>query len=609
MWRDFTKAERAAMGEIDEARYAIAKTLHGMIHDVETGRYLEWIGSTYGKIKGEQINGEIVEASDRMRDTFAPGTWVQVPETKIPGTSVSKYGALAGKFVPGPIWNDVRQSVGFRFGPELWRDILGAWKTAKTALSPAVHTNNVMANFVMADWHDVSAGHIAKALRIILGASKREGKGIIGRTGNLAARAGSADAEAAREIIARFHESGANMGSWVNAELQREQIEPLLDALEAEIGLAGQHTADAQVGAFAALQKALQLRFPSAWDAFKPTAAGKALTTEVGNMLDLYEGEDQVFRLAAWLKAKEDGESDLVAGRRARRSFLDYHINAPWIQAMRNSAFPFISFTYRAVPMLLETAARKPHKLMKLAMFAGLVNAIGYLLSGGDEDDERRLLPEEKAGRVWGLVPKLVRMPWNDKFGSPVFLDIRRFVPVSDIFDTGQNHAAIPMLPFAVPGGPLAIISEVVSNKSQFTGRPITLETDTGAEKAAKLADHLYKAFAPNIVILPGTHAFTGVVNAGSGRTDSFGREQSVVQAGLTSFGVKVGSYPKDVLMLNAMRQAEGQMMEIDRQITQEKRELQRRGVSEDEFMKNVDSLIVKKQGISERLQKRLGGG
>ncbi|NLH94201.1 MAG: hypothetical protein GX466_08335 [Candidatus Cloacimonetes bacterium] len=61
--------------------------------------------------------------------------------------------------------------------------------------------------------------------------------------------------------------------------------------------------------------------------------------------------------------------------------------------------------------------------------------------------------------------------------------------------------------------------------------------------------------------------------------------------------------------MLNAMRQAEGQMMEIDRQITQEKRELQRRGVSEDEFMKNIDSLIVKKQGISERLQKRLGGG
>jgi len=614
VWRDFTKAERVAMGEIDEARYAIAKSLHGMIHDVETGRYLEWLAQRYAKKPGEAIDGEIVDASERMRDTFAPGEWVQVPETKIPGTSVLKYGKLAGLYLPGPIWNDVRQTVGFRFKPlgETYAAILGAWKTAKTALSPAVHTNNVMANFVMADWHDVSASHILKALRIILGASQREGKGIIGRAGNAASRAGIVDSEAAREVINRFMDSGANLGSWVTAELQKDQLEPLLAALENEIGTVGESAGTmASVSTVLQLFRAKEFRQAAAQAAIsaKNGAPGQFVVGEAKSLIDLYEAEDQVFRLAAWLKAKEDGAADSVAGKIARRSFLDYHINAPWIQAMRNSAFPFISFTYRAVPMLLETAARKPHKLMKLAMFAGLVNAIGYLLSGGDEDDERRLLPEEKAGRVWGLVPKLVRMPWNDKFGSPVFLDIRRFVPVSDIFDTGQNHAAIPMLPFAVPGGPLAIISEVVSNKSQFTGRPITLETDTGAEKAAKLADHLYKAFAPNIVILPGTHAFTGVVNAGSGRTDSFGREQSVVQAGLTSFGVKVGSYPKDVLMLNAMRQAEGQMMEIDRQITQEKRELQRRGVSEDEFMKNIDSLIVKKQGISERLQKRLGGG
>ena len=34
------------MGEIDEARYAIAKTLHSMIHDVEVGRYLEWLAKS-----------------------------------------------------------------------------------------------------------------------------------------------------------------------------------------------------------------------------------------------------------------------------------------------------------------------------------------------------------------------------------------------------------------------------------------------------------------------------------------------------------------------------------------------------------------------------------
>lgn len=610
VWRDFTKQERVAMGEIDEARYAMAKTLHGMIHDVETGRYLEWVGKTYGKKPGDLIDGDLVEASDRMRDVFKPGEWVQVPETKIPGTNVLKYGKLAGRIIPGPIWNDVRQTVGFKFKPlgETYAAILGAWKTAKTALSPAVHTNNIMANMVMADWHDVGAGHVLKALRIILGASQRQGKGIIGRTGNALSRAGIVDAEAAREIMQRYGDSGANLGSWVTAELQREQLEPLLEALEKEIGIAGQ-TVAGEIGVMAALQKAMQLRFPSAWDAFKPTLPGRAITTEARSMIDLYEAEDQVFRLAAWLKAKEDGASDLAAGKIARRSFLDYNINAPWVQALRNTVLPFISFTYRAVPMLLETAARKPHKLMKLGLVAGSLNALGYMLSGGDEDDERALLPEEKAGSIFGMVPKLIRMPWNDEHGAPVFLDIRRFVPVGDIFDLGATHAAVPMLPFTVPGGPLALMSELVANKSQFTGKEITLETDTAAEKAAKVADHLYKAFAPNIIVLPGTHAWTGLVNAGTGKTDAFGREQSPAQVTASAFGVKLGSYPQDVLQLNAQRATQAKLMEIDRNIAQLKRERQRNGIDDEKFREKVDAQMAKKLRIVEEFRKKVGGG
>jgi CheY-like chemotaxis protein len=42
------------------------------------------------------------------------------------------------------------------------------WKISKTALSPVTHMNNVMSNFVMADWHDVRAAHVSKSLRILL---------------------------------------------------------------------------------------------------------------------------------------------------------------------------------------------------------------------------------------------------------------------------------------------------------------------------------------------------------------------------------------------------------------------------------------------------------
>lgn len=584
LWRDFTKQEREALGEIDEVRYAIAKTLHGMIHDVETGKYLEWLGQNYAKKEGETIDGTIVEASERMLDTFKPGEWVKVPDTTITGTQVKKYGTLAGRYLPGPIWNDVRQ-LGGRFKPlgDTYAAIHRAWKTSKTALSPAVHMNNVMANFVMADWHDVTAGHILKALKLMT----------------------SKDAAAA-EVLARFGESGGTVGTWAVQELQKDQLRPLLEALEKEVGVAG--NISGQVGVMSALQLALKGRFPSAWDAFKPSKPGQATVKAARAMIDLYEAEDQVFRLASWLKAKEEGVTDAAAGKLARKSFLDYRINAPWVQMMRSTALPFVSFTYRAVPMLLETAAKKPWKLMKLGLLAGALNALGYLFSGGDEDDERKLLPEEKAGRLWGITPKLIRMPWNDANGHPVFLDVRRWIPVGDIFDTGQGHAALPILPSMQPGGPLMILAELALNKQGFTGKPITLETDTPVEKAQKMADYLYKAFAPNIAVLPGTYAWTAIGNAGSGKTDAFGREQSLTQAIVSSVGIKVGSYPKDVLQLNAQRKAQAEMMEIDRNITGLEREAMKRGITPEEFRAKATDQMAKKRKVMEDLQKQMSG-
>ena len=606
LWRDFTKAERVSMGEIDEARFAIARTLHGMINDIETGRYLNWLAERFGEIDPARVTGPVVEASERMRDSFAADEWVKVPDTKIPSTNVLKYGKLAGRYLPGPIWNDVRQSVGGRFQPlgETYAAILSAWKTSKTALSPAVHTNNIMANLVMADWHDVGAGHMLKALRILLAAGDRDGKGILGNVGNAASRAGVSDREAAREILNRFLDSGGGIGTWITQEIQKEQMLPLLEALENELRLTGQNQAN-QIGVMAALQHLLHLRFSDAWGAFAGSKPGKPIVQEARNLIQLYEAEDQVFRLAAWLKAKEEGITDLEAGKAARKSFLDYHINAPWIQAMRQTAFPFIAFTYRAMPMLMDIAAHKPWKLMKLALIAGSLNALGYALSGGDEDDERKPLPDEKAGSIWGLVPKLIRMPWNDKNGSPVFLDVRRFVPVGDIFDTGQTHTALPVPPAMVPGGPLALLGELAMNKQQFTGKAITLDTDTGAEAAGKVFDHLYKAFAPNLVFLPGTYAWTGVSDSLKGKTDSFGREMTPAMSMATAFGVKVGAYPTNQLRLNAMRAAQAKNMEIDRNIQVLKRQLATKGITPEDFQEKVQDQQEKKRQVLEDLREK----
>jgi len=464
---------------------------------------------------------------------------------------------------------------------ETYANILKAWKLSKTALSPGVHTNNIMSNFVMADWHDVRAGDVLEALHIIVRQKDPANK----------------------ELLGRFEDSGGTIGMYTLSEIKRDQLEPLIEQLRADVAKVGE--LHGMVGAGAALQSLLHGRMKEAYEIARSTKSGRMSAAVVKKMMDLYEDEDTVFRLAAFIKAKRNGATDLEAGKIARRSFLDYHINAPWIQAMRQTAFPFISFTYRAVPMLLEIIETKPWKIAKLAAFAGLLNALGYALSGGDEDKERRYLPNEKSGRVWGIVPKLIRMPWNDANDSPVFLDIRRWIPVGDVLDTGQSHAALPLIPVVIPGGPVALLAELLANKSQFTGKEITKRTDTAGEKTAAVIEHLFKAFAPNLFFLPGTYAATSVVNAGTGRTDVFGREQSVGMALASGVGIKLAAYPTDVLQRNAMLELKGQLREINDNMYGLGRERAVGGLSDADFSRKIQRESEKRKRLVEEFQRR----
>jgi hypothetical protein len=244
-------------------------------------------------------------------------------------------------------------------------------------------------------------------------------------------------------LIDRFEDAGGTQGMYVLSEIQRDQLAPILDEIETTMRDAGEQ--NAMVGLSAALHlllaEAVARRARRAAGVGRHPRAGQGGADHDGHLRGRGSGVPHG-RLHARVA---DGKSDREAGKLARKSFLDYQINAPWIQLARQTAFPFISFVYRALPMLAETAARKPWKLLKLAIVLGAANMLGYALSGGDEDDERKLLPEEKAGRILGFLgPKLVRMPWNDAHDSPVFLDIRRFIPLGDIVDFGQTHSACP---------------------------------------------------------------------------------------------------------------------------------------------------------------------
>jgi hypothetical protein len=595
MWRDFTLDERTRMGEIQEVRYSAAKTMLQATRDLEVAKLLDWVAHNKAVLTEEQIpEGHTLaqKTSESLLRPYLETEWVKVPESTVPGTKVKRYGTLAGRFVPGPIWNDLRQVTSLSDQGDLmewYQKALRMWKISKTALSPATHTNNVVSNFILADAHDIDARHMLTAARAWL--RHRDRKGL------------KAD-PAMKKLVEDYQDNGGDGGKFNEGELREDVAQELLDQLQADIN--NQSTATARLSAAQVWDLLAHKEFRQAFASIAATKTAGVLGKAPKALIKLYGREDELFRLAAFVKAREDGLSDHDAGLFARESFIDYNINAPWIQAARRTVFPFIGYTYRAVPMMVRIAAEKPWKVAKWLMVGGALNALGYAMSGGDEDEERRLLPEEKAGKLWGVFPKLIRMPWNDAHDSPVFLDVRRWVPAGDVFDTNANHAAVPVPAPLVPGGPLAMIGEVIFNRQGFTGKDITKESDTLAEKYDKFAGYLWKSVAPNFPGLPGTYSSDAIANAQRGKTDVFGREQSLGQAALSSLGVKLASYPKDVAKRNLVLEARSQIFEIRRGIQADARQLARNGITRAEYDDNVARAKEKIQRIADELEAKV---
>ena len=293
-----------------------------------------------------------------------------------------------------------------------------------------------------------------------------------------------------------------------------------------------------------------------------------------------------MFRLAAWLKAKEEGKTDLEAGKVSRRSFLDYSINAPWVQAARQTALPFISFTYRAA----DAAAHRRDETAQ----ADETHGPGWRPELAGRDARRwwrrsraQAAARGKAGRVGGLVPKLIRMPWNGKHGSPVYLDIRRWIPVGDVADLGQGHSALPIPPSLLPGGPLAMLGKW-SSTSRCSPARRSRWRRTPVSRRRRDRRLPVEAAMPNVAFIPGTYAWSGISDSLSGRTDTFGRDLSPGMAAANTVGVKLGAYPADVLRRNLMGKANAEIAEIEKNVADLKRQRRTNRITAEELSERI---------------------
>ena len=500
--RQLTKQERQDLGEIEDAAFNIAETGRLMTNDLATFKLFSKISQDADlSMKADVYKAKVDSGEIRADD------WELVPDTpfggalKVEGQKIKSFGNLAGQYVPKDVYRDLKGLENLRGTGketfELYQPLNRLWKKTKTAWNPVVHVNNTVSNLLLMNAADGSYKYLPRALKE-LQRGKEGGKNI--------------------EIYNLAKQNGVFDSDIVSRELNKEVVDSLDDTLKL---LSRENKPETNN----AIEYATQM--------FK-NLTKKGYDMTAGKLEKLYQSEDQVFRLALFMDRLSKGMSPAEAGADAKKWFIDYDINAPIINFMRRYPTPFLAYTYRIVPLLAETAIRRPWKFAKWAVIGHSLNELGqgkipfaelvvdpesakFKEEIGNEEAERAVMRDYLSDNMFGLpfMPKtLVKTPFasgiSERKGEevPLYIDFKRFIPGGDVLSISDKGFGIP-IPFTDKGmklpAPLAPNFGVLGETMipMFYGvDPFTLEKLQGEgledEEISKW-QHILSRLIPNI--------------------------------------------------------------------------------------------------------------
>ena len=405
--------------------------------------------------------------------------YVRVPDTRIDGTDVNSYGKLAGLYVPREVLDHLSKFGESEYEAVLkvYRKALGLWKEGKTALNPVSHFNNVVGNLTFAHFAGVSYWDVHKYAGAIH------------------------DFFTNAPMLQEAREAGVFGGT-----ISQEELQNLLPK---------------EMQVMAQMQKG-------------PVENG---VERVWNMLSLflrkplgtaYEAEDLFFRYLLYKDARQRGLHENDAIDHSQRYIFTYDDLPKGARIVRDTALPFFSWTYKAVPVLAFTAMEYPWRYAAPAAALYAINAAMYAIAAGGDDedwqekirryvfdkerrekanqleaDERKNLPPWMKGNGFVLgTPKAIRLGVDDLTQLPLFMDVSRIVPGGDMLDVVSNTGGIPWLQNLTPSNPvLNTLYAMQLNRDPYFGKDVVDANDTSGEAAKKRGEWLWQQFAPAIAV------------------------------------------------------------------------------------------------------------
>ena len=563
---DFTKQQRVGLGEIEDAAFAIAETGRGFAQTISQYRFYQNLSKqdyVYDGIKN-------IPVTERIRYKKMPTTVISKTDGK------QRYGALSGKYVPEEIYKNLVAANKYTTAPgssftKNYRKLNSYWKVSKTAWNPTVHVNNVMSNFILHDLVDADYKYLKPAWTALTTHGKTITKG--GKTSIQKSK-----------LVEAATKYGVFDADFVTQELKNIKVDSKFPYNFNDTIDPFNHSVNA------------------ARNVFDDVKNKNILTT----LTNFYRFEDAVFRLSVFQDRIAKGFDYADAALDARRAFIDYNIDAPAINWMRNNVTPFLAYTYRIIPILAETFVVRPWKYVKWGALGYGLNKMGDLVSGGDEEAERALMPERKQGSFFGM-PFLpyrnikIPVPKIGEEQQSYYMDLTRFVPGGDIFDLG--NPGIPGLPapFQPSFGVGGEILFPMLGYDLFRGEKIKGQTGMFKEDLPIRLNAVKDKLVPNIPFLPGSYSSQKLEKTRKGLDSPFVPDQSELTALMQTLGFKIERAELDKLKTGKVYELKRKLKGFEEQINLYRNDFRKGLINRETAKTKIDEVAKKMRELAEK--------
>ena len=369
-----------------------------------------------------------------------------------------KYGALSGQYVSVDLvkevskWNVMRSELG-----EVWRSANAIWKMFKVPYSPAAVSRNIVTNALMAWMGDVPIYNPVVAVKGV--------KSFIAKD----------------EAYKLLRDGGLYHNTYSEQEMK-------------------------------------ELAFQIDQDPNNPYKQIMIWANNLGEAIQsparLYGAIEDASKTVIARYVLDSGGTPEQAVRFADKLLFDYSQVSEAVGYARQSFWPFITWSAKVLPRLVEFAIRKPEKYILMIAAVGIWNAISRAMLGIEKDDEEKLKPDYIRGK------SVLLLPGRDINDDLNWIDLTYFLPWGSWLPIEKGDFAAPSV-FNI-GGPLIVLyNAYILNHDPFYGEiaPDYLSED---EQMIKKGKYIAKSLFPQILTTtPGK-----LIN--STKPDKYGRQKEI---------------------------------------------------------------------------------